>query len=251
MIYVDVWMTFPDGERIVCGEIAYPEQRVKNKPGSAFRYAQRYLSHPRAFSLDPTELPLTSGEFICERSVEDIHRVFEDSLPDAWGKKLLSKKHNLQIRRSRLVELLPHLGKNALGALSYQHKQDHYIGSIDMTHLERLVKVAQDIEKGLENNDKELALLFGAGSSPGGARPKALVHDNSEYWLAKFPSVLDSCSMVNIECATLSLAEQCGLTIPEHKIVVCGNYEVLLVKRFDITQGHGRNHLVILIAFEN
>mgnify|MGYP000134401067 CR=1 FL=1 len=245
MNYIDVWMTFPDGERLVCGEIAYPAQRVKTEQGSAFRYTQKYLAHPKAFALDPTKLPLEPTEFVCERHLEDIHSVFEDSLPDAWGRRLLSKKYNIQIRNSRLVKLLPYLKRNGLGALSYHSKEDdNKSNSADITSLERLIKVAQELEKGLESDDKALALLFEAGSSPGGARPKALVRDDNTCWLAKFPSALDQYSMVRIECATLTLAQQSGLSIPEHKIIKCGHHEALLVKRFDVTKNNGRNHVV-------
>lgn len=56
--------------------------------------------------------------------------------------------------------------------------------------------------------EAEVSLLLGAGSSLGGARPKALVFDetNGEHCLAKFPSIKDQVDVVRIEAATMSLA---------------------------------------------
>jgi serine/threonine-protein kinase HipA len=113
-------------------------------------------------------------------------------------------------------------------------------------HLDRLVKAAEAFESG-ENTDADLGLLLGAGSSPGGARPKALVYDEKadEHYLAKFPSIKDNVDVVRIEAATMNLAARAGLIVPATRLVKCGSRSVLLVRRFDIAPQQ-RLHMISL-----
>ena len=168
--------------------------RTLASTGSTFRYAQAYLAHDKEFSLDPQFLPLSDEEFICDRSPEDIHSVFENSLPDAWGRRLLAKRHGLTIKTSELATLLPYVSGNAIGALSYgePNEQTPYA---TITDLGALIRAAELFEKG-KDIEKEVQVLFGAGSSPGGARPKALVVDGNEQYLVKFQSIHDRYNMV-------------------------------------------------------
>ena len=78
-----------------------------------------------------------------------------------------------------------------------------------------------------------MALLFQAGSSPGGARPKALIKDQGQSYLAKFSSIRDQFD-VALEAATMELARQAGVDAAPCKLVSCGTKRVLLVERFDI-----------------
>jgi len=246
--YLDVWLTFPDGECIKAGEIAHEKRLNKNDPGSAFCYSLNYLSHPKAFSLDPKLLPLSDEEFVCDRFPEDIHSVFEDSLPDDWGKRLLTKKFNLRVRNNELVKLLPYISSNRIGALSYGEsdgENENRAHDAQIQDLESLIYAAESFEKGDEIN-KEYLLLFGAGSSPGGARPKALIQEKNNYWLAKFSSIKDNYSMVALESASLALARNAGLVVPDWKVADLNLSIALLVKRFDVTPKGGRAHLISL-----
>ena len=247
MKYLTVWLTFPDGERLQVGELAIIGRQNTRQPGSAFRYAQAYLAHDKAFSLDPQFLPLSDEEFICDRSPEDIHSVFEDSLPDAWGRRLLAKRHGLAIKTSELATLLPYVSGNVIGALSYgePNEQTPYA---TITDLGALTGAAELFEKG-KDIDKEVQILFGAGSSPGGARPKALVVDGNEHYLAKFPSIHDRYNMVLLEAAVMTLAQQAGLDVCNVRVMKLASTPVLLVNRFDITTLGGRNHIVSMKTF--
>jgi len=250
---LDVWLTFPDGERVKAGDIAYDKRQKANDPGSAFRYSINYLSHPKAFALDPKSLPLSNEEYVCERAPEDIHSVFEDSLPDAWGRRLLTKKYNLRARNNELVNLLPYILPNGIGALSYNvpdnKPADTKMQNAHIQDLESLVHAAESFERG-EEIDKEYQLLFSAGSSPGGARPKALVTEKEQeketFWLAKFSSIKDNFSMITLESASLALAREAGLVVPDCKVVNLNQSMTLLVKRFDVTAIGGRAHLISL-----
>ena len=147
---------------------------------------------------------------------------------------------------------MPYLQRDGIGALSYQPKgSENKNRPAKMTELDQLVQVANEVEQGLQSNDQDLALLFGAGSSPGGARPKALIEDSNQYWLAKFPSINDQLPMVRLECATLDLALNAGLNIPMHRIESCGRFEVLLIERFDINPMGGKNHILSMSTLLN
>jgi serine/threonine-protein kinase HipA len=67
----------------------------------------------------------------------------------------------------------------------------------------------------------------------GGARPKAVIEDGGELWLAKFARPDDRWNSERVEDAMLRLARQCGIRAAESRIERIGGKDVLLVKRFD------------------
>jgi serine/threonine-protein kinase HipA len=76
--------------------------------------------------------------------------------------------------------------------------------------------------------------LIKAGTSMGGARPKAVIEDGNALWIAKFNRPKDDkWNNARVEHAMLALARVCGLTTAESKLVSVGGRDVLLVKRFD------------------
>ncbi len=245
MIYrIEVWITL-DGSQVLAGEMVC-EINDNGRGRGAFRYAPDYLKTAGAFALDPISLPLREEEFNIEHP--GVFGVFEDSLPDDWGRRLLVRKHRLPLHQQNLPNLLLALGYAGLGALSYAVKGTHQQTSAEASvlYLYQLVKAAEAFERGDKSN-ADINLLLGAGSSPGGARPKALIYDEhaDEHCLAKFPSIKDHVDVVRIEAATMNLAEKAGLDVPETKLVECGSRPVLLVKRFDILP-QGRRHMVSL-----
>jgi len=116
---LDVYITFPDGSKIACGEIFTTSLKPNGKIEGSFRYLLDYLEHPLAFPLDPVALPLSTKEYLANRA-DGIHAVFEDALPDAWGRRLLIQQANIPRRfQAALPVLLGVLGPNGLGALSF------------------------------------------------------------------------------------------------------------------------------------
>ena len=247
MIYrIEAWINLV-GERVFAGEMVC-EIESDGRGHGEFRYASSYLSEPDAFALDPVSLPLRDGVF--EVAHPGIFGVFEDSLPDDWGRKLLVRKNSIPRHHQNLPNLLLAIGSSGLGALSYTEKGAPTDAASDfpILYLDKLVKAAEAFERGDDSN-VEINLLMGAGSSPGGARPKALVYDEESdaHYLAKFPSIKDDVDVVRIELATMSLAERAGLIVPELRLVECGSKPVLLVRRFDIIP-QGRRHMVSMLT---
>lgn len=243
---LNVMLTLPDGQRLFCGEIFTTTPDSRGKIEGSFRYTKEYLSHPNAFALDPEHLPLSPAEFEVERP-QGVHGVFEDALPDDWGRELLAKKWSLPRSEQTVPSFLKFLGSNGLGALSfYTDKEGPYSDpSANLYDLSRLVDAALNYDAGLPVKEDDLKTLFSCGSSPGGARPKALVKNKAGVqWIAKFPKLDDKYHVEPIEAATLQLAQNAGLQVPNFLIQNAGSRKVLLVERFDVTGQGGRNHMI-------
>ena len=87
--------------------------------------------------------------------------------------------------------------------------------------------------------DRDLKDLIDAGSSLGGARPKAAVIDASgRLAIAKFPrSGSDDWDMPGWEKLELDLAERAGLNVARSDLAQVGGRHVLVVDRFDRSDG--------------
>lgn len=175
-----------------------------------------------------------------------VHGVFEDALPDDWGRRILARRYNLRRSEQRVPQLLLLLGSQGLGALSFSGgdipgpvRED-----VDDRHLHELQRLAAKFEQDATSIEDEMALLFQAGSSPGGARPKAIVTDQKYSYLAKFASIRDQFDVVALEASTMEIAKGAGINTAASRLVECGAKKVLLVRRFDINDSGGRNHLI-------
>jgi serine/threonine-protein kinase HipA len=242
MYRIRVWER-STGEHQPVGELLC-EIADNGRARSAFRYDAEFLGRHDRFALDPVSLPLKSDSFSTD--YPGIFGVFEDSLPDDWGRRLLVRKHQIPRHEQNLPNLLLALGNSGLGALSFSDDAKPGPPSTDVSilHLSSLVAAAEMFERG-DIQDPGLSLLLGAGSSPGGARPKVVVFDdeNGIHYLAKLPSVKDQVDVVKIEAATMNLAARSGLAVPPTRLVKCAGKPVLLVRRFDVIPT-GRRHMI-------
>jgi len=243
MIRLDLWLTLTSGEKLHAAELVFGDTDRQGRYPSAFRYTPAYLADPRAFALDPAALPLMPGDFQGQQ-LDTPLMALEDALPDDWGRRLLILRHGLSRGRQSEPHLLQALAGQGLGALGFYspgQSPDVTASAATMLELDSLLDAAQRLERDGGNpgnpaiNDT-LRGLLAAGSSPGGARPKALVYDEHGQWIAKFPSRRDDVDMVGLEAASLDLARMAGLEVPESRLVeLDSRRRVLLVKRFDLT----------------
>ncbi|MBW2594346.1 MAG: type II toxin-antitoxin system HipA family toxin [Deltaproteobacteria bacterium] len=241
-----VWLTLPASEVVKAGELAIDNPDTRGALKGQFRYLPEYLENSKAFPLDPLHLPLSADIFDADRPHAGIHGVFEDSLPDDWGRRLLIRRYRMIRSDQRIPQLLRLLGNQGLGALSYmeQGRPDLKTTGVSLCHLQELALLAERFEQDGAVEDDELSLLFQAGSSPGGARPKALVKDKNGAYLAKFASAGDHLDVVSLEAAAMELGRRAGIETADSKLLALGSRKCLLVKRFDINEAGGRNHLV-------
>jgi serine/threonine-protein kinase HipA len=244
---LEVYITLPNGEYLIAGELVFGDPDGQGNYASAFRYHEDWLDSENAFPLDPCHLPLSADE-VGGKDLIGRLAVFADSLPDEWGKRLLVMKNKLPRREQSDPYLLKALANHGMGALSFfepGHASEAGDPSSSLLELEHLIISAQKLESNAEMIDREIRELLKAGSSPGGARPKALVRsENGVLWLAKFPSRKDRFDVVGLEAAALHCAQKAGLIVPDFRMVEVGKQRALLVKRFDVEGQNGRRHMI-------
>ena len=252
MIRLDIWLTLGTGEKLRAAELAFGDTDRQGRYASALRYTPEYLADARAFALDPVALPLTAGDFTGEQLNTPL-MALEDSLPDDWGRRLLVLRHGLPRGQQSEPHLMRAQAGQGLGALGFYPpgQRPHAAeASAPILELQTLLDAAQRLEREAGNPgdigiDDACRSLLAAGSSPGGARPKVLVHDGENHWIAKFPSRRDDVDMVGLEAASLELARLAGLEVPDFRLVeLAGSRRALLVKRFDLTAQGGRHHML-------
>lgn len=254
MIRLDLWLTLTTGEKLLAAELVFGNADQQGRYASALRYTPTYLAEARAFPLDPASLPLQAGDYSAAQLNAPL-MALEDALPDDWGRRLLILRHGLPRGRQSEPHLMQALAGQGLGALSF-HAPGQPPGeeahAAALLELDALLDAAQRLEKdGHAAVDDSTRSLLAAGSSPGGARPKALVRDtDGTQWIAKFPSRRDDVDMVGLEAASLELARLAGLEVPDFRLVeLTDTRRALLVKRFDLAahaaaNTRGRLHML-------
>ncbi len=197
----------------------------------AFAYTQEWLRS--GFPISPFSLPLKPEVFVpSSQHYRGLFGIFADSLPDAWGELLMNRmlqRRGINIDEVGQLTRLAIIGDSGMGALCYQPAweawQPQEAADLDALALEcrRILN-----REGEQDPDRMFAL---AGSS-GGARPKVM----TEEWIIKFPSSTEDPDSGVMEKAYMDCAEQCGITVPETRLLPskrCGGY--FSVRRFDRT----------------
>jgi serine/threonine-protein kinase HipA len=206
----------------------------------AFEYDKRWLTE--GFSLSPLELPLKAGLFIAKpQPFYGNFGVFEDSLPDGYGRYLLHKAlERLDIRDSELSSLdrLSLVGSGGMGALTYEPDQTMRTADSE-NDFDRLQAKALEVLQEKSVEDAEW-LLFRSGNS-GGCRPKAVFTDAEGHWLVKFRHHYDPQDMGLQEYQYNEAARRCGIEVPDFKLT---NGRYFTSRRFDIAPDGQRIHTV-------
>ena len=244
MILLGIWLRCPDGKTERVGDIAFTDPDQSGRYQAEFRYSQAWLRNAQAFALDPIHLPLADTAY-GSQNLNPPLGVIEDALPDDWGRRLLIRFHKLAPRTRSEGHLLAALGADGMGALVFGNSNAGPPAprqGVESLHLRELMNAAVALDSGESPLAADLQRVLAAGSSPGGSRPKALVHDSFGHWLAKFPSPNRDgrFDVVGLEATCMDLARSAGIPVPETKIVHVGRRKVLLVKRFDIASENKR-----------
>jgi len=218
-------------DKISMGRLALKERKI------FFEYTVDFLK--TGFELSPFKLPLKPGIIPCEdRVFEGLFGVFNDSLPDGWGRLLLDRKiMKLGMHPGALSPLdrLRYVGSRGMGALVYEPE----IENITTVHHEDLDEIADETLQFQENDDDQFIdeLLVMNGSSAG-ARPKILVNIDGEDWIIKFRSSLDLKDSGPIEYAYHLMAMEANLNVPEARLFPSKKGPGYFgVKRFDRLEG--------------
>ena len=212
----------------------------------AFQYDKDWLAE--GFSISPFELPLKPDLFLAKAEpFWGNFGIFEDSLPDGYGRYLLSrmlKKEGIDDNSLSPLQRLSIVGSSGMGALSYV-PETYITESKSLPQLDDLQQMALDILSEKSDKDED-TLYFNSGNS-GGCRPKCLFFDDEGSWLVKFRHTYDPKDMGIMEYQYNEIARKCGICVPDFKLIQ-GKY--FASKRFDIEFGK-RLHIATAGALLN
>jgi len=200
-----------------------------------FVYGRVYRSRPDAVALDPVHLPLTPTTYETA-ALGGLFGALRDAGPDAWGRLVIERMsgHGALHELDYLLES----PEDRAGALSFGLAQNPPAPRHEFNRrvqLEELRKAAALIEGPASTDEvqRQLRDLLDPTTSMGGARPKNVVEDDGKLWVAKFPARKDRWDHASVEAGMLDLARECGIRVPDTRIVRVGEENVLLVERFD------------------
>ena len=204
----------------------------------AFEYAKEWLVD--GFSISPLELPLRTGLFLAKPTpFYGNFGIFEDCLPDGYGRYLLHKlllKEGIDDRHLSSLDRLSIVGSGGMGALTFQ-PETKLQPSNEIKDFDLLQEKALEVLKEKQDEDAGL-LLYNSGNS-GGARPKAIFTDNEGHWLVKFRHTYDPKDMGLQEYHYNEVARKCGIHVPDFKLV---NDKYFATRRFDLAEDGTRIH---------
>ena len=241
----DIEVFVADGERNIRAGRMYPHFR-RGSESASFIYDDQYLANPRAYQLDPG-LPLVTGTLQTPVG-RALFGAFADSLPDRWGRTLIQRAERARAQAAAMaprsmseIDLLLGVRDDLReGALRFRYGgqeaflADEPSGVPVLTDLPALLDIAARAERDVADYE-DLKRLLRAGSSLGGARPKAHVLDSDgRVAIAKFPSESsDTWNVMAWEKVALDLARDAEIAVPDSHLLRVGDRNVLVVDRFD------------------
>jgi serine/threonine-protein kinase HipA len=214
-----------------------------------------------ALELSPVYLPNSTVGAVSTTTpgFGELHGLFQDTLPDWWGERLMQRyfeKTGIPWNRVTALRKLACQGDRKMGAMSFHPFMDGTDFNDSMiADLGAMVEAARATMRG--ETGEVLAALMKSGISPGGAQPKALLAISEDFteirlddpapagfgaWLVKFdidPVLQDG----RIEAAYADMARAAGLQVPETRLLEIGHACHFMSRRFDRTRHGERLHL--------
>jgi len=218
-------------EKLAMGRLALINRKI------LFEYNTDFLK--TGLELSPFKLPLKSGVLSSADPLFDgLFGVFNDSLPDGWGRLLLDRKlmkHGINPRELSPLDRLRYVGSFSMGALVYEPE----VGALNPEHHHDLDEIANEAYQFQDTGDDRFVDdLFSMNGSSGGARPKIMFSTDTEDWIIKFRSTVDPNDIGSIEYAYHLMAKAANLDVPDASLFQskqCSGY--FGVKRFDRIEG--------------
>ncbi|NCN44700.1 MAG: type II toxin-antitoxin system HipA family toxin [Piscirickettsiaceae bacterium CG_4_9_14_3_um_filter_43_564] len=261
---LNITRTLSTGEGISVGVLA------QNRQGVFFQYEESYIS--RFGNLSPFTLQAnTQIQIAPEQPHHGIHGVFDDSLPDGWGRLLqdrIFRQNGILPAQVTAMDRLAMVGDRGMGALSFlpvSEFSSKVCSEFDLATLgleaETLFDESLYAHKEQDNMDghtQQVLAALVAGGSSGGGRPKAQVYMQSsdmkhcrtfaqpgdEAWLVKFTSKNLPLGHEEglCEAVYLQMAEQANCQPPIWQLIEApensGAEAWLALKRFDYLPPH-------------
>jgi serine/threonine-protein kinase HipA len=239
-------------QRRKVGRLAFKDRQL------LFEYDASFIAS--GIEISPIKLPLGPGVSIADTTIfGGLFGVFNDSLPDGWGRLLLDRtveKYGIHRGQLNPLDRLAYVGRHGMGALSYEPELGLENTDDVPLALDRIAEESAAVLAG-ENEEvfEELLRLNGSSS---GARPKIvaqvstdkkrIIHGQQElqsgfaHWMIKFPSSQDARDMGAIEYAYSLMAKDAGVEMPETHLFRTKRNKYFGTKRFD-RDGDARIHM--------
>lgn len=222
---------------------------AETSAGLAFEYDPVFIA--TGHELSPFNLPLRPGVQIGHRG--QLPGLFQDSLPDAWGRRIMGawlNQNRASLPPPTQLTLLAYIGDRGMGALTFAPALATDAGEKEAVSLAKIHGAATVAAKGGRVN---LRALADVASFAGGARPKALLGlprsrsgeplagagelpDSHEAWLVKFDLSRDG-TAGPLEEAYALMARAAGIDLPETNLLETRQRKIIrrhfAVKRFD------------------
>ena len=231
-----------------------------------FQYDGTWLS--LGVELSPHQLPLALGASVVRapdpRRSHGLQGLFSDSLPDAWGMRLLDRllrRAGVNPQLATPLDRLAVLGSRTMGALTYRPERAPEHEASDRITLDVLAQEADVLAEG-DSATISLDALERSGGSAGGAQPKALVALSADGTLdistnapvGCMPHVLKftprrhtlglrtDCGV--LEHAFASMARAAHISMPASRLLPTSDGRThFAIARFDRTPDGGRRHV--------
>lgn len=188
-----------------------------------FRYDAQYLDRGDAIPIDPMKLRFARSE-AKEVRQDGIFGIFRDAGPDAWGRdQLFRQQGNLDDFDLLLCGPGDHVGNLCFGELPKP------LSAFTLAEID-------EVSKGFPPEGTLIENAIIPTTSMGGAKPKLLVEDAGEFWIAKFPEKGDPLRFLAInEHAMLEMAHECHIDTAKSRLhTLPDGRQIILVKRFDL-----------------
>ena len=214
-----------------------------------FEYSSEFLS--RGLDISPLRLPLKPELQQFDASLfEGLPGVFNDSLPDGWGRLLFDRAMRTQGTLPQdlsPLDRLAYIGGTGMGALTYEPDFTSNVTAPDID-LDHLAQQAHAVLQG--QSDDVLEDLLALNGSSAGARPKALIGFNQDRnhvvhgasilpknyapWLVKFANTQDGIDAGATEYVYALMAREAGIDMmPCHLFTAQNGAGYFATKRFD------------------
>jgi len=223
----------------------------KTRESSTFEYDKAWLQSPDRFALEPA-LQLSEGAFHAPAD-KVLFGAIGDSAPDRWGRILMRRA---QKRRAEMKSVKPHTMREIdyllavddearQGALRFSEEEGGpFLADQDaikippLIELPRLLAASERVIDD-DDDDNDIRILLAPGSSLGGARPKASVHDHDgRLAIAKFPRKDDEFNTVAWEVVALELARKARINTAKSRFEHIADKPVIILERFDRDNGN-------------
>ena len=239
-------------QRRKVGRLAFKDRQL------LFEYDASFIAS--GIEISPIKLPLGPGVSIADTTIFDgLFGVFNDSLPDGWGRLLLDRtveKHGIHRGQLNPLDRLGYVGRHGMGALSYEPELGLENTDDVPLALDRIAEESAAVLAG--ENEEVIEELLRLNGSSSGARPKIvaqvstdkkrIIHGQQElqsgfaHWMIKFPSSQDARDMGAIEYAYSLMAKDAGVEMPETHLFRTKRNKYFGTKRFD-RNGDARIHM--------